>query len=149
MLLCYISNNFRKNFLQKTIMIIALDYGTKRVGLAISDDTERIAVASKPIIYNSVTDLMSAVEVINNQYEPKLVVLGIPLGLEGKPTQMSEKIREFANQLKTELNLEVVLWNEVMTSIAAGQFVKKDKSGKLDSESARIILQEYLDFKNQ
>jgi len=129
-------------------MIISFDFGTKRLGVAVSDDSERIAVTSNPIIYKTDAELHKGLEVLFAKHAPKHVVIGIPLGYEDKPTQMSNTVKEFANLIKTKYNKEVILWNEVMTSVAASQFVKKDKSGKLDSESARIILQEYLDFKN-
>lgn len=129
-------------------MIIGFDYGTKRLGVALSDDTEKIAVTTTPIVYKEENELFENVGALFNKYNPSFVVIGIPLGYDDKPTQMSENVKKFANTIKTQFNREVVLWNEVMTSIAASQFVKKDKSGKLDSESARIILQEYLDFKN-
>ncbi len=129
-------------------MIIGFDYGTKRLGVALSDDTEKIAVATSPIVYKEENELFGNIAALFNKYNPSFIIIGIPLGYDDKPTQMSENVKKFANSIKTQFNKEVVLWNEVMTSIAASQFVKKDKSGKLDSESARIILQEYLDFKN-
>lgn len=129
-------------------MIIALDYGTKRVGLAVTEDTERIAVASTPLHYKEEATLFESLDEIIKKYAPKIVVLGLPLGNEEKPTQMSHKVKQFAQKLKETFGVEIVFWNEVMTSRAASQFVKNDKSGKLDSESARIILQEYLDFRN-
>lgn len=129
-------------------MIIGFDYGTKRLGVALSDDTEKIAVATSPIVYKEENELFRNIAALFNKYNPSFIIIGIPLGYDDKPTQMSENVKKFANSIKTQFNKEVVLWNEVMTSIAASQFVKKDKSGKLDSESARIILQEYLDFKN-
>lgn len=129
-------------------MIISFDYGTKRVGVAICDDSERIAVASNAIVYKTESELLSTIQSLINKYQPNRILMGLPLGSEDKPTQMSIKVKNFANTLKNEFNLDVTLWNEVMTSRAASQFVKNDRSGKLDSESARIILQEYLDFKN-
>ena len=129
-------------------MIIGFDYGTKRLGVALSDDTERIAVTTTPIIYKEENELFENIGNLFSKYNPSFIVIGIPLGYDDKPTQMSENVKKFANTIKTQFNKEVILWNEVMTSIAASQFARKDKSGKLDSESARIILQEYLDFRN-
>jgi len=129
-------------------MVISFDFGTKRLGVAVSDDSEKVAVTTSPIIYSKEEELFKSLEDLFRKYSPKLVVLGIPLGYGDKPTKMSLVVKDFANMLKTKYSQEVILWNEVMTSVAASQFAKKDKSGKLDSESARIILQEYLDFKN-
>jgi len=129
-------------------MIIALDYGTKRIGVAVTEDTERIAVATSPIIYKDEFELVQQLDLIIKKYTPNAVILGLPLGNDDKPTQMSIKVKEFAQKLRDQFTLEIIFWNEVMTSRAASQFVKNDKSGKLDSESARIILQEYLDFRN-
>jgi putative holliday junction resolvase len=130
-------------------VILALDYGRKRFGVALSNDDNRFAFAQNPIIFKNINDLLNKLEIVLNKNKINLIVLGIPLGEGEKDTQMSIEIKEFAQEILSKFNIEIILWNEVMTSNIASMYTKKDKSGKIDSESARIILQEYLDFKNK
>ncbi len=129
-------------------MIIALDYGTKRVGVAISEDTESIALAVDAIVYTSYEELIEEIGKLIKKYSPNTILLGLPLGHEEKPTQMSNQIKDFALDLEERYRVSTKFWNEVMTSKMAGKIVKDNRKGNLDSQSARIILQEYLDFKN-
>lgn len=129
-------------------MILALDYGTKRVGVAVSEDTETIALALDAVIYTSYEELMQKIGELIKKYSPTTLLLGLPLGNEEKPTQMSNQIKEFALDLEEKFAVPTKFWNEVMTSKMAGRIVKDNRKGNLDSQSARIILQEYLDFKN-
>ncbi|CAG0940767.1 Putative pre-16S rRNA nuclease [Candidatus Brocadiaceae bacterium] len=128
-------------------MVISIDYGTKRAGIAFSDESESIALADKACLFKKESELLDYVDNLVQKHNPREFVVGLPLGLEGKPTKISAKVQEFGKKLEETFNLTVVYWNETMTSIMASKAVRKDKKGSLDSESARIILQEYLDFK--
>lgn len=127
-------------------MILSIDFGTKRVGLAISDETNTIALTLDAIVFKKDEELWGKLQEIIEKYTPELCLIGIPLGYQDKPTKMSKQVKKFGEELKSKFNLEVRFWNEVMTSYFASKVSKNDRSGKLDSESARIILQEYLDF---
>lgn len=128
-------------------MILALDYGLKRIGVAISDDSDTIAMALKSINYKKEPDALEMIKLLIEKYSITNLVLGIPMGNEDKPTQMSLRVKEFGSLLENRFKILVIYWNEVMTSKLAGKYIKDNRKGNLDSESARIILQEYLDFK--
>lgn len=126
-------------------MIIALDYGDKRTGVAISDDGEQIAFRHKALKLRPNEEMFEVIISLLQRLQPKEVIVGEPLGLDDKETQMSKKIRTVGEKIAHISNLPVKYWNEIMSSsIARQQKVTKD----IDSESARIILQEYLDYKN-
>jgi len=82
---------------------------------------------------------------------PKELLIGYPLGIDLKPTQMSIEVDKFISELEIEIKLKIIKWNEVGTSKIAQSNLraKGNKKGNIDSESARIILQEYLDFKTE
>ena len=131
-------------------MVLAIDYGRKRMGLAISDETETIAVAMPAIISKTPKQTFAELKDIFKKYGIDKVVIGAPLGLEEKPTQMSEEVKKFSTDLLKHIKTDVSFWNETFTSHIAKKNLKKDnRSGKLDSESARIILQEYLDYQKE
>lgn len=129
-------------------MIIAIDYGTKRIGLAISDQKEEIAFTLSPIIRNDRDKIHVSIDKVadicrvNNVRQ---IVLGIPNNGSNSDTTIIRKIKQFAKYLKTR-GLELTLWDESFTSKIASVYKKNKRDGKIDSESARIILQEYLDY---
>jgi putative Holliday junction resolvase len=128
--------------------ILAIDYGTKNVGVALTDE-EMIFAYSLPFIrIDKNTDLIEEIQKIINKNKVNLILVGMPTGLDLKPTQMGEQVKLFIAKLRNILDIEVVEWNEVMTTRSAMQSTssQKHKRKNLDSESARIILQEFLDY---
>jgi putative Holliday junction resolvase len=79
--------------------ILCLDYGEKRTGVAVSDETRTIAQSLTTIYHHNETELIAAVAKLVKQYEVDLIVIGLPLSLSGKPSTRSEKIRHFASRL--------------------------------------------------
>jgi putative holliday junction resolvase len=116
-------------------VLLGIDYGRRRVGLAISDESESIAQGIDAVLRDK-----------QNKFFIKLII-GIPLGYNGKPTQMSNEVVEFASDLKELSGIEYVMWNETSTSEIARFNLRDTGKYNIDSEAARIILQEYLDFK--
>lgn len=132
--------------------ILSIDFGTKRVGLASYEEGNVLAFSDSPIIYSDYGVMIGQLtELIKNQ-NYNMIILGLPLGIDNKETQMSQKVRLFCDDLKKELNpaIQIIMWNEILTSKVAGNNLRKMKFSKsIDSESARIILQEYLDHNNE
>ncbi|MFH1543630.1 MAG: Holliday junction resolvase RuvX [Patescibacteria group bacterium] len=127
---------------------MGIDYGDKRIGLAISDDTGFLASPIPTLKVNSLADAVSKIQRIIKNQKIARVVLGLPLGPKREETQKSIQIRYFADALKTTNGAEIDFWNEYYSTKSAQQNLAagtKRKKRNLDSEAARIILQEYLD----
>ncbi|MEK7505554.1 MAG: Holliday junction resolvase RuvX [Patescibacteria group bacterium] len=122
---------------------LGIDYGSKRVGLAVSDPSGKFALPHS-VIENSV-NLDEAVRKICMANEVETVVLGESKDFSGEDNSIMEEIRNFAEQLKSN-GLSVVLEPEHFSSLAASRF--QGNIEKLDSSAAAIILQSYLDRKN-
>jgi putative holliday junction resolvase len=128
-------------------VLLGIDYGRRRVGLAISDESESIAQGIDAVLRDKQNKfLQELLEIIKTRAIIKLII-GIPLGYNGKPTQMSNEVVEFASDLKELSGIEYVMWNETSTSEIARFNLRDTGKYNIDSEAARIILQEYLDFK--
>ncbi len=130
--------------------ILGIDYGEKRIGIAISDETNSIAFPYKILTINSRDEALKQVSEIIKQNNINLVIIGLPLGIESKPTQMSAKVIDFANELKELTQVDYKTWDETLTS----EMVKNNKyihvkKGQIDSKAAQIILQEYLDWERE
>ncbi|MFA5250928.1 MAG: Holliday junction resolvase RuvX [Parachlamydiales bacterium] len=138
--------------------ILALDFGLKRIGLAISDENQKIALPIKTleVSKNPVQTLLVLINFLKEKdYLPQLetIVLGHPLLLSGQKGQMAELVENFQKKLAQQLELPVVLWDERLSSAQAEKMLLKDYSRKqrsqiVDPIAAAIILQNYLDRKN-
>ena len=127
--------------------ILAIDYGRKRIGLALSDEDEFIAFTINPVSAENFTKLFQLLLKRIKESNPSTLLVGYPLGIDLKPTQMSIEVDQFIEKLKENFNFPIEKWNEVGTSKLAQKNIKNSRNKSIDSESARIILQEYLDFK--
>ena len=130
--------------------ILALDYGTKRVGIAVTDPLHIIATALDTIHPNEVIKFISNY----SQKEPvELIVVGLPTQMNGQPSESEMHIKPFLKKLMEQLpNIPVVRYDERYTTKMAistmieGGYKKKQRQDKkhLDSMSATLILQSYL-----
>lgn len=127
-------------------MILAVDYGTRRIGTAFAETDTTVAFRGNVIFTKSIKESLEKIlEEIKRLNADKLVI-GVPLGLEGKATQMSNEIELFIENLQKESNIEIIKWNEAMTSLLSKiNLGSRSNRENVNSESARIILQEYLD----
>lgn len=130
---------------------IGIDYGEKRIGVAVSDESEKMAFAFD-VIENPSISLKASNKV--SQYLKNLVaergvgaiVLGLPLGFSMQETESTKKAREFGEFLKKELNIEIIFQNEVL-STAEVEKSGAAREGMVDASSAALILQSFLDNK--
>lgn len=130
--------------------ILSVDYGERRTGLAISDEKGLIASPLPTLKVVSLADAISKIHRISESQNVNAIVVGLPLSNDRSETQESMKVRYFADSLKRSNGKEIIFWNELYTSQeAASSPLTKKKKKNLDSEAARIILQEYLDNYNQ
>lgn len=134
--------------------IIAIDYGRKRTGLAISDPLRMIANGLKTV---DTEKLVWELKQLFANYEVDTILLGHPKNLDGGPTDITAKVEKFAKNLeKVFPDKELVLWDERYTSKMAFQAMvdsglkKKERQNKalIDEMSAKILLQGYLDGGN-
>ena len=130
--------------------ILAIDYGERRTGLAVSDDLGITAQRLDTIVIDDIMELPVEVARIAGDLKAEKIVVGLPLNMDGSESAMSEKVREFAGLLAGESNLPVVFWDERMSSMQAQRVMhelgKKTRGNKhlIDALSATLILQDYL-----
>ncbi len=135
--------------------ILAVDPGSKRIGLAISDPTGTIANPLTVLAHVSRPLDAAAVAELAREHEAGLIVVGQSLGDDGQPSFEGRRAARFAETLKFQTNLPVVLWDEAFTTkdVRAARLQmnasRKDRSGHLDSLAATVLLQSYLDSNSQ
>lgn len=131
--------------------ILGIDFGLKRIGLALTDPLLTFAYPFTTIFNDNF--LWENLKTIIEEKNIKKIILGYPKENIQSQKNISEHVLEFKKKLSERFNLEIVLWDESYTSEMARQIVmesvtKKSKrrdKGLLDQNSAAIILQEYLD----
>jgi putative Holliday junction resolvase len=131
--------------------ILAIDYGRRRVGLAISDPTGTIATGLETLLITGVGDAVSKVIAVRAEWEYDLVVVGLPLKTTGEPGPMAEEVRTFVELLKAACDVPVRTIDERFSSAEAtrilhqtGKRIRGHKSD-IDRLAAELILRQYLD----
>ena len=130
--------------------ILCLDYGEKRIGLALSDPLKIIAYPYKTIINSDINKLKYELKQIITDESIESIVIGLPIGLNGKDTIQTQKVREFRLQI-LDLNVPIYFEDERFSSLTAAKSMKIEKiktgysKGMIDKRAAAIILQQFLD----
>ena len=133
--------------------ILGVDYGESRIGLALSDDTKTIAFPYKTIKNKNVNFLLNFLRKLNSEKSVESIVVGLPLGMDGRDTQQTKKVRIFSDSIGI-LGLPIFLQDERPTSVSAKKSLIKQniKTGhnkeKIDEIAASILLQQFLDVNN-
>ena len=122
--------------------VMAFDYGTRRVGVAVGNSVSRSGQALKTIAAPNADGLFREIGVLVQEWQPELLVVGRPLHPDGTSHEMTEKATRFGNQLKGRLNLPVIWVDERYSSaILEGDAQMRDN---LDAHSAAVILEQYF-----
>lgn len=124
---------------------IGIDYGEKRIGVAVSDESEKFAFAFD-VIENKSPKVFKFFKNLIAERGVGAIVLGLPLGFSMQETESTKKARNFGEFLKKELNIEVIFQNEVL-STAEVEKSGSAREGMVDASSAALILQSFLDNK--
>lgn len=130
--------------------VLALDFGAVKIGLAIGD-TE-IGVASARYFLENNSQVFSVIQKICAEDKVKKIIVGLPAGFTGS-TEQTKAVISFSDKLNEKIDIELELFDERFTTTiaqknlqATGKKTHKQKE-LVDSEAARIILQDYLDQK--
>jgi len=121
--------------------LLGIDYGEKRVGLALSDDTKTIATPLG-VIQNDQA-LPGVIAGAVKEHHVEAVVIGASRGYRGEDNPIMERIRSFTKEMETKLHLPVYLESETLTSKQAARH--EIKRSLRDASAAALILQSYLD----
>jgi putative Holliday junction resolvase len=126
--------------------IIGIDYGERRVGLAVSDPLGITAQGLDTFDRRS-GDFLEHLSGLVSYYDIARMVIGHPVSMSGRPSQTSRRVEQLADQLRERFDLDVILWDERLSSAEARRTVAGSRAGKkaVDRVAAVLILQGYLD----
>ena len=130
---------------------LAIDFGEKRIGLALSDPMKIIAKPFKTIFYSNQNDLINKIALIIKDEKIEKIILGLPKGLKGNNTSQTNIVIEFYNYIKDKIDTPIVMEDERLSSVSAKKslILQNIKTGHnktlIDETAAAIFLQLYLD----
>lgn len=139
----------------KTGRVIAFDIGTKRVGVAVSDELQ-ITSRTLPIIQRKTWKaLLLKIIALIDEFDAVALVIGLPFNMDGTETAMATEVKRLARNLAFSIDIPIVFQDERLTSRVALDTLKSEKKTireikhTLDSEAAVLILNDFLALKNQ
>lgn len=137
--------------------IIGLDYGTKTVGVAVSDALGITAQGVETITRkeeNKLRQTLARIEELIDEYEVGRIVVGLPKNMNNTLGERAEACQEFADKLERRTGLPVVMWDERLTTVAAENVLiesgvrRENRKAVIDKIAAVFILQGYLDYES-
>ena len=137
--------------------IIGLDYGTKTVGVAVSDSLGITAQAVETITRkeeNKLRQTLARIEELIDEYNVEEIVVGLPKNMNNTIGERAEACRDFADKLERRTGLPVIMWDERLTTVSADNVLKEcgvrreNRKAVVDKIAAVFILQGYLDYKS-
>ena len=130
------------NQIKKPMTILAFDYGTRRVGVAVGNTETRASQALKTISATNADTLFKELENLLKEWQPDQIIVGLPTHPDGTEHEMTTKAKRFGNQLHGRFNVPVSWVDERYTSAVLESDPKMQDN--LDAHSAALILEQYL-----
>ncbi len=133
--------------------ILAIDFGLKRMGLAVSDALGITAQGLPTLERTRLEEDLRHIQKLAEEYATERVILGHPLGKGGNETSMSHHVHDFAEKLRRRLSCPVELRDERLTSLEANRMLRESGLGiekrrrAADRVAATLLLQSYLDYR--
>ena len=137
------------------MIVLGIDLGERRIGVAVSDPLAVIAQPATVIEHASLAEDVARVGALAAQRKAERIVVGLPWNMDGSPGPATRRARRFANALRTRLGLDVVLWDERLTTLEADEALaaagrgREERMETIDKAAAAVILQRYLDAQRE
>jgi putative holliday junction resolvase len=134
--------------------ILGLDHGTKRIGVAVSDELKMIAQPLEFVLAEPFAKFLERLKEIIREKEVEMILVGMPRNMDGSYGPAALKVQEFVSVLKDALTIPIKTWDERLTSAQANRFLiegevrREKRKEKVDKTAAAILLQSYLDGLN-
>ena len=131
--------------------VLAIDHGTKRMGIAVSDPTGTLAQPLEAILAEPFNQFLHRLKEILQEKEVELILVGMPRNMDGSYGPAALKVQEFVGVLKEAVTIPIQTWDERLTSVQANRFLiqadvrRSERRAKVDKTAAALLLQTFLD----
>ena len=144
---------FKKNN-TKSSRLIGIDLGTKRIGIAICDENQKIATPFKTLKKDKLSNLINQLKELIEENDIKGIIIGNPINMDGTYGKASQSAKSISENISKSINLPVCLWDERLSTVGAFNISsqldvnvsKREKN--IDQNAAAFILQGAIDYLN-
>ena len=131
--------------LEKKGRLLGIDWGARRTGIAVSDETKEFVFAREPVLAENVDNQVDKILDLLKSEKVVGIVLGLPLRMDGGDSDTTTAVRAFAQKLSDRTDVPIVFLDETLSSAEAqgqmGRVRSHEIKEKLDSQAARVILE--------
>lgn len=131
--------------------VLGLDFGTERVGVAVSDELGIIAQPIEFIHWRPVVGFWKRLRALHRDFSCERILVGMPRNMDGSYGPAAEAVKQFIEQLRREMDVPIQAWDERLSSVQANRVLleanvsRKKRKERIDKMAAAVILQSYLD----
>lgn len=133
--------------------VVGIDYGLKRIGVAISDENKMIATSLGIVeAHFQSQETIKRILTLLKSYEIEKIIIGYPLHLSGKASLLADEVKHFVSLLQEQVSFPIILWDERLSTVQAerslmeGGMRRKKRAKIIDAITAVILLQSYLGY---
>lgn len=133
------------------MIIMSVDYGDARTGIAVCDKFEMLASPVEVIHESYVPKIIDRIEILSSQIKPELIIVGLPKNMDGTTGERGKKCIDFAQSIKERCEIETRMWDERLTTVTAHKYLNetntrgKKRKNTVDAVAAVVILQSFID----
>jgi len=134
--------------------LIGIDLGSKRIGIAICDENQKIATPFKTVNKNKLNDLVLELKQIIEENNIKGLIIGNPINMDGSFGKSSQSAQDISINISKNINIPVCMWDERLSTVGAFNLSSQldinvnKREKKIDENAAAFILQGAIDFLN-
>ena len=135
------------------MIIMSVDLGKARTGIAVSDNGESFAFPKTVITEYNTDRLVTKICTLANEYSAEIIVVGLPKNMDGSEGERAEECRQIGKKIKIQSGKEIIMWDERCTTVSAHTALNftdtrgKKRKAVVDAVAAVIILEDYLQYK--
>ena len=133
------------------MIIMSVDYGDARTGLAVCDKFEMLASPVEVIHESYVPKIIDRIQILSSEIKPELIIVGLPKNMDGSTGERGNKCIDFAQSIKERCKIETMMWDERLTTVTAHKYLNdtntrgKKRKNTVDAVAAVVILQSFID----
>lgn len=127
------------------MQIVAFDYGTKKIGVAVGQ-TETYTSSPLQIIYNEHEKTnWNEINILIDEWNPDLILVGKPINMDGTESDIMQRVDNFFKKLKKTSNVDCEYIDERLTTFEAKEILGEDRVAEVDAHAAKILIDNWFD----
>ena len=131
------------------MQIIAFDYGTKKIGVAVGQ-TETYTSSPLQIIINKDDKVnWSEISILLNEWKPELIIIGKPLNMDGSDSEIMKQVEKFYQKLKNTYDINLEYIDERLTTFEAKQILEDTDINQVDANAAKILIDNWFEINDK